>query len=165
MPARRGKGEFAPAAGRPQVSPRQPSRLGLLLLDIVDHLSHVVLVLAEFGGVLDQLLLLFLGLFDRDALFLLFLDRLGLLGLQIGIDVPGADRLQLFLDRRDRARAARLQKRLGIEGRAAFRADDRVARKIVIARAAARADALGAPFGFCHAGSLSNSSLFYEVAG
>ena len=47
MPARRGKGEFAPAAGRPQVSPWQPSRLGFLLLDIVDDLGHVVFVLAE----------------------------------------------------------------------------------------------------------------------
>src|SRR3954452_3189100 len=144
-----------------QGSQRQARRLGLLLLDIVDYLGHVVLVLAEFGGVLDQLLFLFLGFLERDALFLFFLNLLRFLGLEIGIDVLGADRLQLAFYRRGRPRPAGLQEGFGGKWRAALRADDRVAHQIVIARAAARADALGAPFGFGHDGSLRNRRCFY----
>src|SRR5204863_4678690 len=74
--------------------------------------------------------------------------------LEIGIDILGADRRQLLLHGRNRTRPPRLEERLGIERRSAFRADDRVAHQIIIARTAARADALGAPFGFGHGGSL-----------
>src|SRR5712671_8205276 len=73
-------------APRPGVQPR---RSGFLLLDIVDDFGHVVLVLAELGGVLDQLLL-FLVLLERHALFFLFLSRLDLLGFAIGVDLLGA---------------------------------------------------------------------------
>src|ERR1700724_1657281 len=80
-----------------------PPQIGsaLLLLDIVDDLGHVVLVLAEFGSVFDQFLFFLFGLLERHRPFLLFLvlDGLDLLGLQIGIDLLGADRLQLLLDR------------------------------------------------------------------
>src|SRR5580700_1784319 len=137
-------------------------RSGLLLFDIVNDLGHVVLVLAELGSVLDQFFLLFLGLFERNALFLLFLGCFGLLDLDIGIDVLGSHRLQLSLDRCRRARPTGLDECLGIERRAAFRADHRIPHHIVIARAAARADALAAPFGFRHCGSLWKSSLFKD---
>src|SRR5207248_2043097 len=115
-------------------------------------LGHVVLVLTELGGVLDQfLVLLLLALFQRDGLPLLVLDRLDLLlGFDIGIDRLAADRFQRLLDRRRRPGPARPQESLRIERRAAFRADNRLAQQIVVARAAAWADALGAPFGFGH---------------
>ena len=66
------------------------------------------------------------------------------------LDVIRGDRLDLLLRDGGDAGAARLEERLGIELRTAFRADD-VAEplaEIVIARAATRADALGAPFRF-----------------
>ena len=64
-------------------------RSGFFLLDIVDDLGHVVFILAELGGVLNQLLVLLLGVFEDDAGFLLLVDRLDLLGLVIGIGVLG----------------------------------------------------------------------------
>ena len=60
---------------------------GFFLLDIVDDLGHVVFILAELGGILDQLLVLLLGVFEDDAGFLLLVDRLDLLGLEIGVGV------------------------------------------------------------------------------
>src|SRR5579863_9594088 len=134
-------------AGAPQQAENRRPGSGFLLLDIVDDLGHVVLVLAEFGGVLDQFLVLLflLGLLERYGfLFLLTLDHLDILGVEIGIEFAGGDRRQRLLDRRRRPRAPRLQKRLGVERRRAFRADHRVVQQIVIAGAAARADALGA---------------------
>src|ERR1051326_2503910 len=124
----------------------------LLLLDVVDDLGHVVLVLAEFGGVFDQLFVLFRFL-QRSPLLLFLVRTLELFRFKIGIQLLGAHGLELLLDRRGGARAPRAQERLGIEGRRTFRADDRVAQQIVVARAAARADALGSPFGFRHGGS------------
>ena len=59
--------------------------------------------------------------------------------------------VELLLNRSRGPRPARLQERLGIEGRAAFRADHGLAQQVVIARAAARTDPLGAPFGLRHA--------------
>src|SRR6516162_5861321 len=60
------------------------------------------------------------------------------------------DRLDLSLDRCCRPRPARFQERLRVIGSAAFRANHRIAEQIVISRAAARANPLGAPFGFSH---------------
>ncbi len=78
-----GKGEFAPAL-RPG-SFAAPAGLPLLLvLDVLDDLGHVVLVLAELGGVLDELLLFLLGL-AFDGCFLA-LGGFGLLGLGLGLD-------------------------------------------------------------------------------
>src|SRR3954451_7208834 len=115
MPGGRSKGEICPrgTARARLAAATYLGRSGLLLLDIVDDLGHVVLVLAEFGGVLDQLLFLFLGFLEWDALFLFFLDLLGFLGLEIGIDVLGADRLQLAFYRRGRPRPAGLYEGFG----------------------------------------------------
>src|SRR5260370_20027250 len=88
------KGKIAPgSASPPQI------RSALLLLDIVDDLGHVVLVLAELGGVFDQLLLFLFGLLEwhRSLLLFLVLGGLDFLGLQIGIDLLGGDRRQLLL--------------------------------------------------------------------
>ena len=122
----------------------------LLLFDILDHLGHVVLVLAEIGGVFEEFLVLLFGFFQRDGLLLFFRD-IGLLGLDIGIELLlDLDRLDLSFDRCRRPRAARFQKRLGVVGSAAFRADHRLAQQIVVPGAAARANPLGTPFGFSH---------------
>src|SRR5215469_11826400 len=124
----------------------------LLLFDVLDDLGHVVLVFAEIGSVLEKLLVLLLGFFERDGLLFFFLIRdIGLLGLEIGVEfLLNLDRLDLSLDRRCRPRAARLQKRLRVIGSAAFRANHWIAEQVVISRAAARANPLGAPFGFSH---------------
>src|SRR5438128_1999674 len=100
------KGKIAPSPGAPP-----PIRSAFLL--------------PELGGVFDQFLLFLFGFLERNRSLLLFLvlGGLDLLGLQIGIDLLGADRLQLLLDRRCRPRAARLEKRLRVERRRAFRAD------------------------------------------
>src|SRR4051812_24434341 len=150
-------------------APALPERAdsGLLVLDIVDDFGHVVLVLAKLGGVLDQLLVLLLGLLKRHILFLL-LGCLDIIGFEIGIDVVGADRLEFFLDRRGRPRPACLQKGLGIEWRAAFRADHGLAHQVVIARTAARADALRAPFGFGQRAApwnISRMSVLHQGSG
>src|SRR5713226_1527572 len=120
----------------------------LLFLDVLDHLGHVVLVLAEFRGVLEKLLVLLFGFLERHRLFLV--RRIGLLGFGVGIELVGADRLELLLDWRGGARATRFQKGLRVKGSAAFRADHRLAQQIVIARSATRTNPLGAPFGFGH---------------
>ena len=57
----------------------------LLLFDILDDLGHVVLVLAEIGGIFEELLVLLFGFFQRNGLLLLFFRDIGLLGLDIGI--------------------------------------------------------------------------------
>src|SRR6185437_4213616 len=74
-------------------------------------------------------------------------------------ELVGADRRDFLLDGRGGARTAGLQKRLGIERRAAARADHLLAHQIIIAGAAARADPLGAPFGFGHGGSSVISTI------
>ena len=94
---------------------RAVAKLGLKHVVITsvdrDDLGHVVLVLAEFGGVLDQLFVfLVFGLLQRHrglVLVLLF-DRFALFAFEIGVfDLIGADRRQLLLDRRRRPRPAR----------------------------------------------------------
>src|ERR1700758_422834 len=90
-----------------------------LLLDVLDHLGHIVLVLTQFRGVLEELFVLLFGFFERDRLFILF-DGLGLLGFGFGVELVGTDRLQLLFDRRRWARAARLQKRFRVKRSAAF---------------------------------------------
>src|SRR4051812_156610 len=84
---------------------------GLLVLDVVDDLGHVVLIFAEFGGILDDLLLFLLGFGQRHGLvfLLLVLDRFRFLGRDIGVDVFRRHRLDLALDRRGRTGAARPQ--------------------------------------------------------
>src|SRR5438309_9945881 len=85
-------------------APRQAENRGsgacagsvLLFLDVLDHLGHVVLVLAEFGGVLEKLLVLLFRLFERHRLLLV--RRIGLFGFGVGIELVGADRLELLLD-------------------------------------------------------------------
>ena len=52
----------------------------LLLLDVLDHLGHVVLILAELGGILKKFLVFLFGFFERHR-FLFLLHDLGLLGL------------------------------------------------------------------------------------
>src|SRR5262249_41282118 len=80
--------------------------------------------------------------------------RLPFLGIArgFGLGLLGDDRLDLFLDRRRGARAARLEEGLGIEFGAAFRALDLAedAAEIVIPRAAARTDPLRSPFRLGH---------------
>src|SRR5882724_975514 len=122
---------------------------GILVLDVVDDLGHVVFVLAEFRGVLDQFLVFLLALCKRHRLVLI-LDRFGLLHFEIGIEILAGHRCDLALDRRCRPRPAGLQERLRIERGVAFRADDLLPHQIIIAGAATRADTLGAPFGFRH---------------
>src|SRR5215472_3832796 len=133
----------------PAAAPAPPTASVLLVLDIFDHLGHVVLILAELGGILKQFLVFFLGFFERNR-FLFLLDDVGLLGLEFGIELLASDRLELLLDRRNRARTARFQKRLGVIRRAAFRADHGFAQQIVVTGATARTNSLGAPFGFGH---------------
>src|SRR5437763_4684455 len=122
-------------AGKRKITRSGPPRWrpcsGFLLLDIVDDFGHVVLVLAEFGGVLDQLLFLLLALLERHCLFLVLRRFDILLGLGIGFDLLGTDRLQLLLDRRRRPRPPRLQQSFGIERRRTFWADDRLAQQVV----------------------------------
>jgi len=60
----------------------------------------------------------------------------------------GADRRQLLFHRCRGTRPAGFEKRLRIKRRGAFRADYRVAQQVIVPGAAARADALRAPFGF-----------------
>src|SRR6516165_12211242 len=126
-----------------------PTASVLLLLDILDDLGHVVLILAELGGILEQFLVFLFGFFERNR-FLFLLDNVGLLGLQLGIELLGFNWLELLLDRRDRTSPTRFQKRFRVIGRAAFRADHGFAQQIVVAGAAARTNSLGAPFGFGH---------------
>src|SRR5215468_4621528 len=100
---------------------------GLVLVDLLDHLRHVAVVLAELGSVLDQVLLILLTALDHQV---------GVLDLGIGLDqvdlrLALARRLGLHLLRDDGAAAPRLQRRLRIMHRAAFRADDRIALQIV----------------------------------
>src|SRR5690242_21242512 len=109
----------------------------LFFLDVFDDLGHVVLVLAELGGVFEQLLVLLFGFFYRHRLLFL-LGGIRLLGFDLGIELVGADRLQLFFDRRGGAGAARPQKRLRIKGRGAFWTDHRLAQQIVVTRSATR---------------------------
>ena len=106
----------------------------LLLLDVLDNLGHVVLVLL-------------FGLFERHGF--LFGD-IGPVGFELGIELIGADGLEFLLDGRRGSRPARLQKGLGVEGSAAFRADHRLAHQIVVTGPATRTNPLGAPFGFRH---------------
>src|SRR5436305_14320679 len=106
MPNAPGGSETKNARGRQQGKNRA---LRLLVLDVVDDLGHVVFVLAEFGGVFNDLLVLFLGFGERryrGFLFLLVLDRLGLLRFEIGIDVLCTDRFEFALDRRRGSAAA-----------------------------------------------------------
>src|SRR5258708_34893399 len=60
--------------GRP---PPTPAASALLFVDVVDDLGHVLVVLAELGGILnDRLILLFLARLGPDDLFL---DRLAVI--------------------------------------------------------------------------------------
>src|SRR5690242_3699687 len=91
--------------------------LRLLLLDILDHLGHVVLVLAEFGCVLEQLLVLLFGLLERRGLLLLFfLGDFCFVRFELRIELVRADRRELLLDWSRRTRSTRFQKGLGIKG-------------------------------------------------
>src|SRR5271170_6630447 len=72
--------------------------LRLLFLDIVDDLGHVVLVLAEFGSILDQLFLFLLVALGERHGFLLVFDGLDILDVGIGVD-----RRHFLLDRQCRA--------------------------------------------------------------
>src|SRR5215471_14820455 len=85
----------------------------LLLLDVFDHLSHVVLVLAKLGSVLEE--------------FLILLDDLRIFGFDIGVELVGTDRLELLLDSRGRACTSRSEEGLRVIWRAAFRANHRFA--------------------------------------
>jgi hypothetical protein len=58
---KQGIGRRQAKKGRAHPRPRS----ALVLLDILDDLGHVVLVFAEFGGILKQLLVLFLAFFER----------------------------------------------------------------------------------------------------
>src|SRR6516225_8017621 len=107
------------------LEPSAPSVI--LLLDVLDHFGHIVLILAELGGILKEFL-----------------------GLELGIELLGSDGLDLLLDRRDGTGATRFQKCLRVIGRATFRADHRLAQQIVVTSPAARTNSLGAPFGFGH---------------
>src|SRR6516165_3569767 len=95
-----------------------------LLLDVLDDLGHIVLVL--------------------------LLDRFHFFGFEFGVELVGANRLQLLFNGRRRAGAARLQERLRVKRSAAFRADDGLAHQIVVTGTATRTYPLGAPFGFGH---------------
>src|SRR6516225_8355740 len=128
------------------LEPSAPSVI--LLLDVLDHFGHIVLILAELGGILKEFLVLLLGFFERNRFFLL--HDVGLLGLELGIELLGSDGLDLLLDRRDGTGATRFQKCLRVIGRATFRADHRLAQQIVVTSPAARTNSLGAPFGFGH---------------
>jgi len=121
----------------------------LLLFDVLDHLGHIVLILAELGGILKEFLVLLFGFFERNRLLFLLHD-VGLLGLEFGIELLCSDGLELFLNRRDGTGTTRFQKRLRVIGRATFRADHGFAQQIVVAGSAARTNSLGAPFGFGH---------------
>src|SRR5215467_6338559 len=98
----------------------------LLLLDVFDHLSHVVLVLAKLGSVLEEFFILLFGFFDRYG-FLFLLDDLGIFGFDIGVELVGTDRLELLLDSRGRACTSRSEEGLRVIWRAAFRANHRFA--------------------------------------
>src|SRR6516162_9235570 len=122
-----------------------------LLLDVLDDLGHIVLVLAQFRGILEELLVLLFSLFQRYRLLLfLLLDRFRFFGFEFGVELVGANRLQLLFNRRRGAGAARFQERLRVKRSAAFRADDRLAHQIVVTGTATRTNPLGAPFGFGH---------------
>src|ERR1700746_1904030 len=122
-----------------------------LLLDVLDDLGHVVLVLAQLGGILEELLVLLFGFFQRHGLLLfLLLGGVRFFGFEFGVELVGANRLQLLFNRRRRAGAARFQERLRVKRSAAFRAEDRLAHQIVVTGTATRTNPLGAPFGFGH---------------
>src|SRR5271165_1660233 len=131
-------------------APRRAAASMLLLFDILDDLGHVVLVLAELGSIFEQLLVLLFGFFEGHRLLLFLLGGIRLLGFDLGLDLVGADRLELLLDRRRRAGAARPQECLGVKRRGAFRTDHRLAQQIIVARSATRTNPLGPPFGFGH---------------
>src|SRR5215472_12422224 len=76
----------------------------LLLLDVFDHLGHVVLVLAKLGSVLEEFFILLFG-----------------------VELIGTDRLELLLDRRGGARTSRSEEGLRVIWSAAFRANHRFA--------------------------------------
>src|SRR6516164_3054851 len=120
-----------------------------LLLDVLDHLGHIVLILAELGGILKELLVLLFGFLDRNR-FVFLLHDVGLLGLELGVEFPRSNRIELLLSRRDRTGATRFQKRFRVIRRATFRADHGLAQQIVVTGSAARTNSLGAPFGFGH---------------
>src|SRR5215467_12709060 len=98
----------------------------LLLLDVFDHLGHVVLVLAKLGSVLEEFFILLFGFFDRCA-FLFLLDDLRIFGFNFGVELIGTDRLELLLDRRGGARTSRSEEGLRVIWSAAFRANHRFA--------------------------------------
>src|SRR6516164_1391178 len=129
--------------------PELPAASVLLLLDILDHLGHIVLILAELGGILKEFLVLLFGFFERNRLLFLIHD-VGLLGLELGIELLCSNGLKLLLNRRDGTGTTRFQKRLRVIGRATFRADHGFAQQIVVPDSAARTNSLGAPFGFGH---------------
>src|SRR6185437_12455700 len=145
----------------PNFSKWAPFNKGLffILVDVLDHLGHIVFVLAELGGIFEDFFL-FLLAFGLLGVFLLGLGlgiiRQGGIGLRrLGNFFGAKIRLDLLIghrlgDRRGGARAPRLEQRLRIERRAAMRADDRVAPHVVIARAAIRAQPLHSPFRFSH---------------
>src|SRR5712671_5940441 len=137
------------AENRCRKSPPSPIRLSVLLLfDVLDHLGHVVLVLAKLGGILEEFLVLLFGFLQRNRFLLL--GGIGLFGFELGIELVGAGRLEFLLDWRRGARAPRLQKGFRIKRSAAFRANHRIAQQIVVAGPATRTNPLGAPFGFGH---------------
>src|SRR5271166_613900 len=132
-----GKRKIALSTAVPELRPAST----LLLLDVLDHLSHVVLILAELGSVLEQFLVLLFGVFKRNRFFFLLHD-VRVLVLELGIELLGGDRVDLLLNRRDRTRAAGFQKRLRIIGRATLRANNGFAQQIVVTGSAARTNSL-----------------------
>src|SRR6201982_2006002 len=110
----------------------------LLVLDVLDPLGHIVFILAELRGILKEFFVLLFSFFERHRLLFLLLDDIGLLGLELGIELLCSDGLDLLLDRRDRTGTPRLQNRLRVIGRATFRADHGFAQQIVVTGPAAR---------------------------
>ena len=81
----------------------------LLLLDVLDHLGHVVLILAEFRRILKEFFVLLFSFFERNR-FLFLLGDVRLLGLDLGIKFFRSNRLQFFVSRGDGAGAPPCQK-------------------------------------------------------
>src|SRR5215813_5618972 len=80
----------------------------LLLLDVLDHLGHVIFILAEFRGILEKFFVFLFGFFERNS-FLFLLRDIGLVGLELGIELLPSNRLELLRNRRDGAGAPRFQ--------------------------------------------------------
>src|SRR6185503_6564300 len=125
----------------------RPNGLALLVLvDVLDHFRNVVLVLAELGGILDDLFLLGFGLDRLELLVRVRDDRL----LGDRDHLHGLSRGGSCRSRGGRAAPTRPEQRNRIEFLPAFGTQDRILLHVVEARAARCAGALGTPFGFSH---------------